>query len=217
VKNYLSEPNASYTFLIAIYSIPVFFVLKLSWSRNIMEKNSWFRSLLFSAVRNVILSVRLSGCKIIRVTSYSLFSFCVSPTYVKPRTNLFHRVQRITSHCVVPADVDEPLLSIILRGKKFAHAAEERESSASYTLCVWCASLVPQRSVFRSREFLVREGSNIKFAPKFVRSLSGYRMETVAKPRNSSRASAAPWRSRYSYSSLNYTKCPSLHEKKAKR
>jgi len=186
-KNYLSEPNASYTFLIAIYSIPVFFVIELSWSRNIMEKNSWFRSLLFSAVRNIILSVRLSGYKMIRVTNYSLFSFCVSPTYVKPRINLFHRVQRITLRC--PGGCRRTIVIHHFERKKICprcgrkgkqcaiHVVRVMRIARSPKICFSLARIFSQRRSeyeirveIRPIAFWLADGNGRK-APKFVESL----------------------------------------------
>jgi len=58
------------------------------------------------------------------------------------------------------------------KGKKFARATKEREGSARAPIhiCAYSTRRSLPEICFRSREFLVREGPSMKFAPKFVRS-----------------------------------------------
>jgi len=158
-----------------------------------------------------------------RKRSCGLFSSLrVSSTYVKHRTTSFSScpARRDATRRDVPADVDEPLLPVIPGERRKSLPALRKEGSASIrVLCVWRASRVPQRPVFRSREFLIREGPSVKFAP-FVRPLpacpdgNGRKASKLVESLERVRCSIEE--QIQSVAPLNYAECPSLREKNKK-
>jgi len=121
----------------------------------------------------------------------------------------------------VPADVDEPLLPVIPGERRKSLPALRKEGSASIrVLCVWRASRVPQRPVFRWREFLIREGPSVKFAP-FVRPLpacpDGNGRKASKLVESLERVRCTIENQIQSVAPLNYTECLSLREKRGSR